>query len=101
MPISIVDLRRYDEGPFENRLNESITLFDSLVNNPALKRISTILVLANYEVFKLKISRTPLGSYFLDYRSSRNRARAVEYIRYRFMKCNRAMLNIYPHVGKL
>ena len=97
MLVFLVDLRRYDEGVLE----ESITLFDSLVNHPVFVKTSVILLLANYPAFVQKLSDVPFENYFPDYCGGRNGARAVEYIRFRFMQRNRAMLNIYPRTGEV
>src|SRR4051794_27105646 len=51
----------------QNRMMESLVLFDSVVNSRWFMRTSIILFLNKVDLFKQKLSRSPLSNYFPDY----------------------------------
>lgn len=75
---------------------ESLVLFDSVVNSRWFMRTSIILFLNKVDLFKAKLSRSPLGSYFPDYSGGNDANRAAKYLLWRFNQVNRAHLNLYP-----
>lgn len=100
--IFCVALSEYDQVLLEensqNRLEESLTLFDSVVNSRWFSRTSVVLFLNKIDVFASKLSYSPLEKHFPDYNGGDNINKAVKYILWRFTQVNRSGLNIYPHV---
>lgn len=100
--IFCVALSEYDqvllEESTQNRLEESLTLFDSVVNSRWFSRTSVVLFLNKIDVFASKLPYSPLEKHFPDYNGGDNINKAVKYILWRFTQVNRLGLNIYPHV---
>ena len=48
----------------QNRMKESMTLFDSICNNRWFQRTAIILFLNKKDLFEEKIEKSPLGNYF-------------------------------------
>ena len=82
--------------PIQNRMMESLVLFDSVVNSRWFSRTSIILFLNKVDLFKAKLGRSPLGNYFPDYSGGNDVNRAAKYLLWRFNQVNRAHLNLYP-----
>jgi|SRR5690242_1707360 len=80
----------------QNRMMESLVLFDSVVNSRWFMRTSIILFLNKVDLFKAKLARSPLGNYFPDYSGGNDVNRAAKYLLWRFNQVNRAHLNLYP-----
>src|SRR5690242_8523480 len=80
----------------QNRMMESLLLFDSVVNSRWFMRTSIILFLNKVDLFKEKLGRSPLGNYFPDYSGGNDVNRAAKYLLWRFNQVNRAQLNLYP-----
>ena len=96
--IFVVNLACYDEVFFEeNRIMESLMLFDSVVNSRWFMRTSIVLLFTNVFLFKQKLSWSPLENYFPDYSGGNDVNRATKYILGRFNQVNRAHLDLYPH----
>lgn len=97
-----VALSEYDqvllEESTQNRLEESLKLFDSVVNSRWFTRTSVVLFLNKIDVFAEKLSLSPLENFFPDYTGGNDINKAAKYILWRFTQLNRAQLNIYPHV---
>ncbi|ROW13192.1 hypothetical protein VPNG_04815 [Cytospora leucostoma] len=100
--IFCVALSEYDqvllEESSQNRMMESLLLFDSVVNSRWFVRTSIILFLNKVDIFKQKLSRSPLGNYFPDYSGGNDVQKAAKYLLWRFNQVNRAYLNLYPHL---
>lgn len=100
--IFCVALSEYDQVLLEesgqNRMTESLVLFDSVINSRWFVRTSIILFLNKIDLFKAKLSKVPLGDYFPEYQGGSDANKAAKYILYRFTQVNRAKLNIYPHL---
>ncbi|KAF2760646.1 guanine nucleotide binding protein, alpha subunit [Pseudovirgaria hyperparasitica] len=100
--IFCVALSEYDqvllEESSQNRMMESLVLFDSVVNSRWFMRTSIILFLNKVDLFKAKLARSPLGTYFPDYSGGNDVNRAAKYLLWRFNQVNRAHLNLYPHL---
>ncbi|KAI5949454.1 GPA2 [Candida theae] len=100
--IFCVSLSEYDQVLLEennqNRLEESIALFDSVVNSRWFARTSIVLFLNKIDVFAEKLQYSPLETHFPDYTGGNNINKAAKYILWRFNQVNRSGLNIYPHV---
>lgn len=80
----------------QNRMMESLVLFDSVVNSRWFMRTSIILFLNKVDLFKSKLARSPLSNYFPDYSGGNDVNRAAKYLLWRFNQVNRAHLNLYP-----
>lgn len=100
--IFCVALSEYDQVLLEentqNRLEESLTLFESVVNSRWFSRTSVVLFLNKIDIFASKLPYSPLKNHFPDYNGGDNINKAVKYILWRFTQVNRSGLNIYPHV---
>ncbi|KAF8872816.1 heterotrimeric G-protein alpha subunit, GPA3-like protein [Infundibulicybe gibba] len=100
--IFCVALSEYDQVLLEernqNRMVESIALFESVVNSRWFPRTSVILLLNEIDVFKNKIPKVPLERYFPEYTGGADINKAAKYILWRFMQANRVRLRIYPHL---
>jgi guanine nucleotide-binding protein G(i) subunit alpha len=81
---------------FQNRMMESLVLFDSVVNSRWFMRTSIILFLNKIDLFKTKLAKSPLSNYFPDYSGGNDVSRAAKYLLWRFNQVNRAHLNLYP-----
>ena len=80
----------------QNRMMESLVLFDSVVNSRWFMRTSIILFLNKVDLFRSKLGRSPLSNYFPDYSGGNDINRASKYLLWRFNQVNRAHLNLYP-----
>ncbi|KAF0408695.1 G protein alpha subunit [Gigaspora margarita] len=100
--IFCVALSEYDQVLLEegsqNRMQESLILFESVINSRWFLRTSIILFLNKIDLFKLKVPRVPLKDYFPEYLGGPDINKAAKYILWRFTQTNRARLNIYPHI---
>lgn len=100
--IFCVALSEYDQVLLEesgqNRMTESLVLFDSVINSRWFVRTSIILFLNKIDIFKDKLPKVPLSDWFPDYQGGADANKAAKYILYRFTQVNRAKLNIYPHL---
>ncbi|KAJ7594999.1 guanine nucleotide binding protein, alpha subunit [Mycena floridula] len=95
-------LSEYDQVLLEeknqNRMAESLVLFESVINSRWFLRTSIILFLNKIDVFKNKLPRVPLERYFAEYTGGNDINKAAKYILWRFMQANRARLSVYPHL---
>lgn len=100
--IFCVALSEYDqvllEDSKENRMIESLHLFDSVVNSRWFLRTSIILFMNKIDIFKSKLKKNPLSKYFHSYKGGANVSEATKFIISMFLKRNRARLQIYPHL---
>ncbi|KAJ7275889.1 heterotrimeric G protein alpha subunit A [Mycena rebaudengoi] len=95
-------LSEYDQVLLEekrqNRMQESLVLFDSVINSRWFFRTSIILFLNKIDVFKRKVGKVPLERYFPEYIGGPDVNNAARFILWRFMQANRARLSVYPHL---
>ncbi|KAI5295754.1 Guanine nucleotide-binding protein alpha-2 subunit [Ascosphaera acerosa] len=100
--IFCVALSEYDQVLLEensqNRMNESLILFDSVVNSRWFMRTSIVLFLNKVDLFRAKIDRSPLGKYFPEYSGGNDPNRAAKFLLWKFTQVNRAHLTLYPHL---
>lgn len=80
----------------QNRMMESLLLFDSVVNSRWFMRTSIILFLNKVDIFKQKLVRSPMANYFPDYSGGNDVNKAAKYLLWRFNQVNRAHLHLYP-----
>ncbi|PPQ86211.1 hypothetical protein CVT25_006891 [Psilocybe cyanescens] len=95
-------LSEYDqvllEEKSQNRMQESLVLFESVINSRWFLRTSIILFLNKIDVFKNKLPKVPLERYFSEYAGGPDINKAAKYILWKFMQANRARLSVYPHL---
>ncbi|KAK9448788.1 guanine nucleotide binding protein, alpha subunit [Limtongia smithiae] len=100
--IFCVALSEYDqvllEDSGQNRMLESMILFDSVVNSRWFVRTSIVLFLNKIDVFQQKLKKVPLGDWFNDYDGGEDLNKAAKFILWRFTQLNRSGLKIYPHL---
>lgn len=98
--IFCVALSEYDqfllEEPSQNRMRESLALFDGVVNSRWFFTTSIILFLNKKDVFQQKIRTVPLEKYFPEYAGGQDINKAAKFILWKFSQANRARLSIYP-----
>ncbi|GAA5834511.1 hypothetical protein JCM9279_004337 [Rhodotorula babjevae] len=100
--IFCVALSEYDQVLLEengqNRMNESLVLFESVINSRWFIRTSIILFLNKIDLFRTKVAKVPLERYFPEYQGGPDVNKAAKYILWRFTQLNRQRLSIYPHL---
>ncbi|GAA5908803.1 hypothetical protein JCM8208_006792 [Rhodotorula glutinis] len=100
--IFCVALSEYDQVLLEengqNRMNESLVLFESVINSRWFIRTSIILFLNKIDLFRTKVTKVPLERYFPEYQGGPDVNKAAKYILWRFTQLNRQRLSIYPHL---
>ena len=79
-------------------MQESLVLFESVINSRWFLRTSVILFLNKIDVFKQKLPKVPLVHYFPEYTGGSDINKAAKYILWRFTQTNRARLSVYPHL---
>ncbi|KAJ7592473.1 heterotrimeric G-protein alpha subunit, GPA3-like protein, partial [Mycena floridula] len=92
-------LSDYDQvllGTNQNRMAESLMLFESIINSRWFLRTPFILFLSKIDIFKSKLPRVPLEKYFPEYTGGSDITKAAKYILWKFMQANRARLSVYP-----
>ena len=69
--IFLAAISEYDQVLIEdetvNRMQEALTLFDSICNSKWFTSTSMILFLNKVDLFKEKLTKSPLSDYFPDY----------------------------------
>ena len=80
----------------QNRMIESLVLFESIINSRWFSKTIIILLLNKIDVFRSKLSKVPLEKYFPAYTGGQDINKAVKYILWKFMQTNRASLTVYP-----
>ena len=82
--IFCVALSEYDqvllEDSNQNRMAESLVLFESIINSRWFQRSSIILFLNKIDIFKQKLARRPLSDYFPEYTGGDDVNKAAKYI---------------------
>ncbi|KNZ79780.1 Guanine nucleotide-binding protein subunit alpha [Termitomyces sp. J132] len=100
--VFLVSLSEYDQMLYEdesNRMQEALTLFDSICNSRWFVKTSIILFLNKIDLFAEKLPRSPLSDYFPDFTGGDNYDAACEYLLRRFVSLNQsaATKQIYAH----
>lgn len=90
--VFLVAISEYDQVLVEdssvNRLQESLTLFDSICNSRWFTKTSIILFLNKIDLFAEKLPRSPLAKYFADYMGGSKYEAACQYLLHRFVSLN-------------
>ncbi|CAO3599621.1 unnamed protein product [Absidia cylindrospora] len=101
--VFLVAISEYDQMLAEdsnvNRLQEALTLFDSICNSKWFVKTSIILFLNKIDLFAEKLPRSPLVKYFSDYMGGAKYESACQFLLQRFTALNsRAEVKqIYTH----
>merc|ERR1711977_502894 len=95
-------ISEYDQLLFEdetvNRMQEALTLFDSICNSRWFVKTSIILFLNKIDRFKEKLPISPMKNYFPDYEGGDDYSLACDYILNRFVSLNQhETKQIYTH----
>lgn len=98
----LVAISEYDQLLFEdetvNRMQEALTLFDSICNSRWFIKTSIILFLNKIDRFREKLPISPMKAYFPDYEGGANYEAACDYILQRFVSLNQQeQKQIYTH----
>ncbi|OLY79205.1 Guanine nucleotide-binding protein subunit alpha [Smittium mucronatum] len=98
----LVAISEYDQVLIEdegvNRMQEALTLFDSICNSRWFSKTSIILFLNKIDLFREKIPKSPLNLYFSDYKGGNDVDSAGEYILRRFVSLNQSdSKQVYTH----
>jgi guanine nucleotide-binding protein G(i) subunit alpha len=100
--IFVVALSEYDQVLLEdstmNRMQESLTLFESIVNSQWFATSAIILFLNKIDLFTEKLRRVPLEKYFPEYSGGNDFTKAAKFMLWRFKQANRINLSLYPHL---
>ncbi|ORY05031.1 guanine nucleotide binding protein, alpha subunit [Basidiobolus meristosporus CBS 931.73] len=100
--VFMVAISEYDQTLAEdesvNRMQESLTLFDSICNSRWFVRTSIILFLNKIDLFKEKLAISPLSNFFPGFEGPSDYDAACDYIMERFMSLNKTDLKqLYAH----
>ncbi|KAJ3038007.1 guanine nucleotide-binding protein subunit alpha [Rhizophlyctis rosea] len=98
----IVSLASFDQMLVEdatvNRMLDALVLFESIANNPLLKRVSIILFLNKADLFEKKLRVSSVKRYFPDYDGANDVKTAGRYFKKKFQSQNKeADKKIYTH----
>ena len=96
----VLAMSEYDQMLFEdervNRMNESIMLFDALLNSKWFRDTPFILFLNKMDLFDEKVKRMPIRKYFPEYQGRVGDSEAgVKYFEKIFLSLNRSNKPIY------
>jgi len=99
--IFVAALSEYDqmlrEEESQNRMHESIYLFEEIANSPAFNNINIILFLNKTDLFKDKIKRVDLSVCFDTFTGGSDYDTAAEFVRASFIERNTSKRDIYTH----
>ncbi|KAJ3268038.1 guanine nucleotide-binding protein subunit alpha, partial [Borealophlyctis nickersoniae] len=100
--VFLVASSEYDQVLVEdetvNRMQEALTLFDSICNSRWFVKTSIILFLNKIDLFREKLPRSPMAKYFPDFTGGDSYDAACEYILNRFVSLNQSdQKQIYTH----
>ncbi|CAJ0901712.1 15472_t:CDS:2 [Entrophospora sp. SA101] len=100
--VFLVAISEYDQLLLEdetvNRMQEALTLFDSICNSRWFVKTSIILFLNKIDRFKEKLPLSPMVKYFPDYEGGSDYELACDYILNRFVSLNQSDIKqIYTH----
>lgn len=101
--IFVAAISEYDQKLYEddtqNRMVESLTLFDEICNSRWFRDTSMILFLNKRDLFEIKIRKVPLTVCFDDYDGPQEYEPACEFLKHQFESQNHSeSKEIYTHV---
>jgi len=98
----VADMAAYDRKLYEdekiNRIEETLNLFENICNSKWFRDISVILFLNKCDLFKEKITRSPLKIGFPEYTGENTFEPASAYMEQEFLKRNHYKKPIYCHM---
>lgn len=100
--IFVVAISAYDQVLVEdetvNRMQEALTLFDSICNSKWFVKTSIILFLNKIDIFEDKIKASPIEKYFPEYKGGADFAKAKDYFNDKFVALNQSdSKQVYVH----
>jgi len=101
--IFCVALSEYDEKLVEdikvNRMEEALTLFGETANHKAFSNSSIVLFLNKSDLFRDKIAKVPLVTYFPDYKGGNDFDKGTKFLTQQFLKkVEDTNKLVFPHV---
>ncbi|KAK9736283.1 guanine nucleotide-binding protein subunit alpha, variant 2 [Basidiobolus ranarum] len=101
--VFMVAISEYDQSLIEddsvNRMQEALTLFDSICNSRWFIKTSIILFLNKIDLLKEKLSISPMKDFFPDYQGGNDFDAACKYITERFKALNQSnRKQVYAHL---
>ncbi|KAI0046303.1 G-protein alpha subunit [Auriscalpium vulgare] len=93
---SLADYDAEALGPTHRALDESLVLFENVVNSRWFQHTSVILALTKLDIFRAKLATVPLEKYAFDYKDGADAGKASKYILRQYMARNHAHLRVYP-----
>ncbi|KNC95933.1 uncharacterized protein SPPG_08686 [Spizellomyces punctatus DAOM BR117] len=98
----ITSLAAYDQMLVEdrtvNRMLDALVLFETITNNPLLKKVSIMLFLNKMDLFERKLKYSPVKKFFPDYEGSNDLKSAGRYFKTKFHAQNKTPeKKIYTH----
>lgn len=85
----ITSLSEYDQNLYEddtkNRMQESLELFEEIVELPYFKKTAVITFFNKYDLFKEKIKKVDLGNFFKNYKDGLDEEKAKKFIQTMFL----------------
>lgn len=85
------------EDSTQNRMHESINLFDELCNSPWFRDTTIIMFLNKSDLFRQKIQKIDLKVCFEDYSGGCDFDKGSQFIKQKFLSMNHSPHTIYPH----
>ncbi|KAI3632552.1 hypothetical protein MIR68_009658 [Amoeboaphelidium protococcarum] len=101
--IFLAAISEYDQTLIEdetvNRIQEALTLFDSICNSKWFANTSMILFLNKIDLFKEKLTKSPLSDYFSDFSGGDSYEQASAFLLNKFVELNKSpqTKQIYAH----
>lgn len=100
--IFLVAISAYDQVLVEdetvNRMQEALTLFDSICNSKWFVKTSIILFLNKIDIFKEKLPVSPLNKYFPEFDGGDNYDKACDFFKKKFEALNQSdVKQVYTH----
>ena len=101
--IFLTAINEYDQVLFEdssqNRMQESLALFETILGYPWFQEASSILFLNKYDLFEEKVGKSHLSDYFPQYEGPKNSHKeAADFIKEMFLNVNDIPeKRIFPH----
>jgi len=86
------------EDIYQNSMIETLLLFQEVTNSDHFKSNDVILFLNKHDLFVAKIPSVPLSELFPEYEGGEDSARALDFIRNKFLEVTKNFSNIYVHV---
>jgi len=97
-----VALSEYDqvlrEDETQNRMKESLLLFDEVCNSHYFRNTTFVLFLNKVDLFKEKIQRVDLSTIFENYSGGPDFDLAAQFVKSRFLEQNQSPHQIYTHL---